>query len=181
MYVGDSFNESTIFTIDDLGVMRLIGSYIKLNRVDQESFETSINQFYIQQKYIYSGTQLNVKFTSTYGPLVNDNGWGYMAQFGQLDLYFDEDPDKSSSYVYSRFKFNNSQIQDFNSDTFPAAIFSNITFEPRCFEPRVYINFKAPYIIMADRYFPKLTVMEQGGYKVFEFIYAKKSEFTYQQ
>ena len=33
MYVGDSFNDSTIFTIDDLGVMRLIGSYIKLNRV----------------------------------------------------------------------------------------------------------------------------------------------------
>jgi hypothetical protein len=34
---------------------------------------------------------------------------------------------------------------------------------------------------MADQYFPRLTVMEQGGYKVFEFTYAKFSEFTYQQ
>lgn len=64
---------------------------------------------------------------------MNDNGWGFMAQFGQLDVYYDEDPYKSISYVYSRFKLNNSQIQDFNSQTFPSAIFSNITFEPRCF------------------------------------------------
>lgn len=98
-----------------------------------------------------------------------------MAQFGQLDVYFDQNPDKAASYVYSRFKFNNSQIEDFNSKTFPSAIFSNITFEPRCFQPRIYLNFKAPYIIMADPYFPKVTVMEQGGYKVFEFIYAKRS------
>lgn len=34
---------------------------------------------------------------------------------------------------------------------------------------------------MADPYWPRLTVMEQGGYKIFEFTYAKMSEFTYQQ
>lgn len=89
MYVGDSFNESTIFTIDDLGVLRLIGTYIKLNRVDQESFETNVSKFYTPNKFIYAGTQLNVKFTSSYGPLVNDKGWGFSAQFGQLDLYYD--------------------------------------------------------------------------------------------
>lgn len=37
------------------------------------------------------------------------------------------------NYVYGGFKFNNSQIQDFNSDTFPSAIFEEITYEPRCF------------------------------------------------
>ena len=89
MYVGDSFNESTIFTIDDLGVMRLIGSYIKMNRISMESFETSVKQFSTPQKYIFAESQLNVRFTSTYGPLINENGWGYMAQFGQLDVYYD--------------------------------------------------------------------------------------------
>lgn len=29
------FDESTIFTIDDLGVIRLIGTFMKLNRADQ--------------------------------------------------------------------------------------------------------------------------------------------------
>jgi len=38
LYVGPSFNTSTIFTIDDNGVMRLIGTYIILNRVNQWSF-----------------------------------------------------------------------------------------------------------------------------------------------
>jgi hypothetical protein len=42
MYVGDSFNESTIFTIDDLGVMRLIGTYKKENQRGKESFETNV-------------------------------------------------------------------------------------------------------------------------------------------
>ena len=41
----ESFNESTIFTIDDEGVIRLIGTYVKLNRVDYVSAETNYTDF----------------------------------------------------------------------------------------------------------------------------------------
>ena len=41
----ESFNESTIFTIDDEGVIRLVGTYVKLNRVDYVSAETNYTDF----------------------------------------------------------------------------------------------------------------------------------------
>lgn len=86
-------------------------------------------------------------------------------------MYDGNDPSRIKNYVYSRFKFNNSQIQDFNSDTFPAAIFPDIKYPPRCFEPRIYINFKAPFLLYADPYWPRVVVMEQGGYKILEVNY----------
>ena len=51
--------------------MRLIGTYIKLNRVDQESFEVNVTNFYTVQKYIYAGTNLNIRFQNSFGPLKN--------------------------------------------------------------------------------------------------------------
>ncbi len=91
MYLGDSFNDSTIFTIDDLGVMRLIGTYKKGNQRDKESFETKVTQFKTANKYVYAESELNVKFLDKYGPLQNDNGWVYIVKTGQLDLYYKED------------------------------------------------------------------------------------------
>ncbi len=81
------------------------------------------------------------------------------------------------SYVYSGLRINNSQLIDMSPATFPASIWDKITYQPRCFEPRMYLNYKAPFIIMADPYWPKITVMEQGGYKIFQESYAKRSEF----
>jgi hypothetical protein len=88
--------------------MRLIGTYIILNRVNQWSFETNITQFYTKQPFFYSSSLLTVTFAQTYGPLTNLRNWTYNAQFGQLDIYLNSDPGQMLSYVYSQFKFNNS-------------------------------------------------------------------------
>lgn len=166
MYVGPSFNYSTVFTIDDQGVIRLIGTYIILNRVNQWSFQTNITTFQKNQTYFLSASQLTVPFGGTYNPLTNTRGWVFNAQFGQLDIYYAADPGQIISYVYSTFKFNNSEIQDFNGRSFPAAIFSNISYLPRCFQPRTYLDFKPPFIIYADPNWPRLAVIQQGGYKI---------------
>lgn len=63
---------------------------------------------------------------------------------------------------------NNSQIYDFNNDFFPQAIFPNITYTPRCLEPRLYLNFKPPFVFVADPYWPIFRLYEQGRYKVVE-------------
>lgn len=56
------YNHSTIFSIDDQGVMRLIGTYIQENRVDIVSNETVIDQFKTNNKYVKSFSQLVVAF-----------------------------------------------------------------------------------------------------------------------
>jgi hypothetical protein len=52
---------------------------------------------------------------------------------GQVDIYLKIDDSMVRNYVYSRFKWNNSQIYDFIGNTFPIALFKDILFQPRCF------------------------------------------------
>jgi hypothetical protein len=132
MLVGSSFNDSTIFTIDDLGVLRLIGTYINSNQASQTSVETNVTKFLTPNKYIYAGTQLTVGFADSFGPISNNMGWTYQAEFGEFDMYLTSNQAIFRGYVYSQFKLISSQIQDFNKNTFPAAIFPNISFSPRC-------------------------------------------------
>jgi hypothetical protein len=75
----------------------------------------------------------------------------------------------SVNYQYITFLVNNSQITDINSKTFPSAIFTNISFTPRCVEPRLYLDFKPPFLFVADPYWPVFTLYEQGRYKILEF------------
>lgn len=73
--VGVSFNISTILTIDDWGVIRLIGTYQLPDFRNQESFEVNITTFQASHTYIYTGTQREVGFSVRFGPVVNKNNW----------------------------------------------------------------------------------------------------------
>ena len=152
--VGTSFNISTILTIDDWGVIRLIGTYQLPDFRNQESLEITINQFLqtnqSYQTYVYTASQAEQGFNLKLGPIVNKRSWEYSTFFGQLDILHINNPGLSVSYSYSYFKLNNSLIYDFPKNTFPSTIFPNMTFGPRCFEPRIFLDFKTPYTIVLD-------------------------------
>lgn len=167
MWVGSSFNSSTIFTIDDNGVMHLIGTYINLNRVDQTSAEFNVSNFQKSQSFMIAKSQFQVNFNDAFPTLTNNRNWTFNAQYGQLTIANGGNAGLSESYTYARFNMNNSNILDFNGISFPGAIFPNITFAPRCLEPRTYLNFKPAYVFVADPYWPIFTLYEQGRYKVF--------------
>ena len=170
--VGNSFNISTILTIDDTGVIRLIGTYQLPDFRSQESFEVNITTFKTSHTYIYSASQLSVNFVTRFGPISNKNRWDFECSFGQFDVYQRDNPGLGVSYSFSAFTLNNSWIYDFPGNTFPGAIFPNITYTPRCLEPRLYINFKPPYVLVMDEYWPIASVYEQGRYKIAEVSYA---------
>jgi len=100
--------------------------------------------------------------------LNNQRDWQFLASFGQLDIMQFSNNGISTSYSYARFILNNSQIVDFNGNTFPSAIFPNISFKPRCVEPRLYLDFKPPFVFVADPNWPIFTLYEQGRYKVLQ-------------
>lgn len=97
-------------------------------------------------------------------PVSNKRNWKYIAEFGQLTIYFAENPAHKLDYVYSSISIKNSQIFDFSDETFPGILYNNITFSPRCFEPRLYLNFKPPFVFTIDPYWPTFKVYEQGKY-----------------
>jgi hypothetical protein len=68
--------------------------------------------------------------------------------------------------VYSAFNVINSRIYDFDNKTFPGTLFTNIPLQPRCQEPQIFLDFKPPYLLRADPYWPIVTMYEQGGYKI---------------
>ena len=150
MSVGTSFNISTILTIDDWGVIRLIGTYQLPDFRNQESFELNVTTFQTNHTYVYTGTQATVGFAVRFGPILNQRNWEFSTFLGQFDIVQFDNPGLSVSYAFSSFKLNNSLIYDFPKNTFPAAIFPNITFTPRCVEPRIFITFKAPYTLVLD-------------------------------
>jgi hypothetical protein len=103
-----------------------------------------------------------------FNTLTNLRNWQFSAAAGELRISLAENDGISVSYPYAGFIMNGSRIVDFIGRTFPAAIFPNITYQPRCFEPRLYLDFKPPFVFVADPYWPKFTLYEQGRYKVLE-------------
>jgi hypothetical protein len=73
-----AYNYSTVFTIDDEGVIRLISTYIMQNMVDIVSNETMITQFKTSNPYIRSFSQYSVSFANTFTPIQNERNWKFI-------------------------------------------------------------------------------------------------------
>lgn len=166
MTVGSSFNISTILTIDDWGIIRLIGTYQLPDFRNQESFEFNVTSFTTTHTLFYPASQKSVSFADKFGPIVNDGSWEFATFLGQFEITQINDAGLFVGYSYSSFTLNNSWIYDFPGNTFPATIFPNISFPPRCVEPRLYIDFKPPYVLVLDPFWPIASVYEQGRYKI---------------
>lgn len=82
MWVGSGYNLSTIMTIDDWGVIRLIGTYQLPNYVDQVSQEVTISQFSRNQTYVYPTSQLSVSFMNFFNTITNTRNWQFSAGAG---------------------------------------------------------------------------------------------------
>jgi hypothetical protein len=65
-------------------------------------------------------------------PINNLRKWMFSIMAGALEISHYDDPGIYVSYNFAKFTINNSQIYDFNLDFFPAAIFPDITYTPRC-------------------------------------------------
>ena len=87
-----SYNHSTVFTIDDQGVFRLISTYVKPNIVDLVSTSLNFTEFQTQPKFLRSVSQLSVQFTDTFTAVENERKWKFVAEFGQLTIFFSENP-----------------------------------------------------------------------------------------
>ena len=96
-------------------------------------------------------------------------------------MYYGGNPAWKIDYVYSQFNISGSQIVTFNGESFPGTLLTNVTFEPRCSEPKHYLDFKAPYVFVADPFWPTVSVYEQGGYKILELSYSKLSQMNFDQ
>lgn len=175
------YNYSTIFTIDDEGVMRLIGTFIQDNRVDIVSKQKVISNFKTTNKYIRAYSELAVMFSDRFDAIENERRWKFIAEYGQLTVYFAENPAIEMNYVYSSFTIRDSRIYDFDNQTLPGTLFTNITLEPRCAEPKIYLDFKPPFVFVADPYWPIVTVYEQGGYKIITLALGKLPQYDFNQ
>lgn len=76
---------------------------------------------------------MNIGFINSFPTVNNLNKWQFIASMGQLDISQYDNSGIIISYSYANININNSQINDFNSNTFPGAIFPNISFYPRCY------------------------------------------------
>lgn len=103
-----------------------------------------------------------------FNTITNTRNWQFTAGAGEMGISQADNNGITITYSYASFSINNSQIVDFNGKTFPAAIFPNITYQPRCFEPRLYLDFKPPFLFVADPYWPVFTLYEQGRYKILQ-------------
>jgi hypothetical protein len=70
---------------------------------------------------------------NVFNSVLNLRNWQFSAAAGSLEISLYSNNGIYVSYSYASFTINNSVILDFNGNTFPAAIFPNITFQPRCF------------------------------------------------
>lgn len=132
MYVGPSYNLTTILTIDDLGIIRLIGTYQLPDYVHQVSEELNVTTFKKNQTFIFPVTNININFMTSFPSLTNNRSWQFTPSFGQLDITQYDNPGISISYSYANVVVENSLIEDFNLNSFPNAIFPNISYGPRC-------------------------------------------------
>ncbi len=114
-------------------------------------------------------------FLDDLGTITNRNDWRFTVAFGELAIFKAQNPEISLDFSFSRIFIENSQILDFNGDSFPGAIFPDIKFPPRCSEPRIYLDFKPPFVFTADPYWPTFTAYDQGGYKIIELSYSDLS------
>jgi hypothetical protein len=73
-----AYNYSTVFTIDDEGVLRLISTYIMQNMVDIVSNETSISTFKTSNPYIRSFSQYSVSFSNVFTAIQNNRNWKFI-------------------------------------------------------------------------------------------------------
>ena len=126
-------------------------------------------------------SQLTVNVSDRFSAFSNLHNWKYIAEIGQLTIYYAPNPAYQINYVYSSIVIRDSRIYDFDNKTFPGILFTNITFEPRCFEPKHYIDFKPPYVFVADPYWPSVSVFDQGGYRIIELAYAKTAQYASDQ
>lgn len=79
IYVGSGYNLSTILTIDDWGVIRLIGTYQLPNYQDQISNELTISDFLKNSTFVYPASQLSVGFNDVFPALLNLRNWSFTA------------------------------------------------------------------------------------------------------
>lgn len=96
-----------------------------------------------------------------------------------MTIYYADNPEFKTDYVYSSINIRDTQIFDFADETFPGTLYNNITFPPRCFGPRIYINFKPPYTFVVDPYWPIFHLYEQGGYKIAEIAYSDLPQYDF--
>lgn len=75
---------------------------------------------------------MTVTFMNMFNTITNNRNWQFSAAAGELTISQNDNNGIYTSYSYAGFTINNSQIVDFNGNTFPAAIFPNITYQPRC-------------------------------------------------
>ena len=87
-----SYNDSTVFTIDDQGVFRLISTYVKPNIVDLVSTQLNFTEFQTTPKFLRAVSQLQVQFTDTFEAVENNRKWQFVAEFGQLTIFFSANP-----------------------------------------------------------------------------------------
>ena len=113
-------------------MIRLIGTYQLPNYVDQVSEETVISEFKKNNTFFYPASTLTFNFFSSIPPLTNNRDWQFSASMGQIDITQYTNDGIAVSYSFAQVILNNSQIVDFNGNTFPSTIFPNITFMPRC-------------------------------------------------
>jgi hypothetical protein len=149
--------------------------------VDIVSTETIITTFKTVNKYAKPFSQLTVAFSDQYAAIENERRWKFIAEFGQLTVYYGENPAIKFDHVYSSLTIRDSRIYDFDNQTLPGTLFTNITLEPRCADPKIYLEFKPPYVFVADPYWPIVTVYEQGGYKIITLALGKLPQFDYMQ
>jgi hypothetical protein len=65
--------------------------------------------------------------------LINTKNWQFSASLGQLEIIQFDNPGILITYSYANVVVRNSIIEDFNGNTFPNAIFPNISYGPRCY------------------------------------------------
>lgn len=75
---------------------------------------------------------MTVTFMNMFNTIINNRNWTFSAAAGELSISQNSNAGIYITYSYAGFTINNSQIIDFNGNTFPAAIFPNITYRPRC-------------------------------------------------
>ncbi len=78
----NSYNQSTILTIDDIGVIRLIGTYFPFDGSAQVSDELKITTFNTSQNYFFPISQLAVTFIDSFPQVNNQRDWIFYAQYG---------------------------------------------------------------------------------------------------
>ena len=95
-------------------MIRLIGTFIKSNRIDLVSTESIYDEFRVEQPYFRAYSNLYVDFMTRVPAVSNKRKWKYIAEFGQLTIYFAENPAHKLDYVYSSLSIKNTKIFDFS-------------------------------------------------------------------